>query len=429
MEAYHDHAIPELPTEIIFTHILPRLPPKDLMMRCTCVCKSWSSFIRSSSFVAAFRNFCGNDNNKSTTNFLFQKYHRFLSSKIEKQGNVSTPAVGICEVFEYCLSYDGKIQELGRYYPDVQSVHGLICGSSSCQPEFFILNPSTREYIELPHAKERPVNHYAHHAYHFGFSPLANEYKVLQVLSFRLDQGDKWDLAFNTFTLGRDSWWRPLQVDHGDLPFDALAYASDSRGKRSTASVCLNGAVYWIYEEQKMLVAFDVKEETFKALPLPEDYDQVFANYYADQDYEQYSGIDANDYCCPTMVKVGGCVGVFADMSWKHDKIVLWILKDYQNIVWVKETISLASEREYLGYRRCIEALGTIHTGEFALVHYFIGFSPGYDDGPPELRLYDMKSKQYRVIDFAFPDYQQNRVYPFPIKLINIYDDSIVPLK
>lgn len=31
MEAYHDHAIPELPTEIIFTHILPRLPPNDLM--------------------------------------------------------------------------------------------------------------------------------------------------------------------------------------------------------------------------------------------------------------------------------------------------------------------------------------------------------------------------------------------------------------
>ena len=88
-----------------------------------------------------------------------------------------------------------------------------------------------------------------------------------------------------------------------------------------------------------MLVAFDVNEETFKALPLPEDYDQVFANYYADQDYEKYSRIDANDYCCPTMVKVGGCVGVFADMSWKHDKIVLWILKDYQNHVWVKETI------------------------------------------------------------------------------------------
>ncbi|CAB4295509.1 unnamed protein product [Prunus armeniaca] len=208
--------------------------------------------------------------------------------------------------------------------------------------------------------------------------------------------GDKWDLVFNTFTLGRDSWWRPLQVDHGDLPFDALAYVSDSYGK-STASVCLNGAVYWIYEKQKMLVAFDVEEETFKALPLPEDYDQVFANYYADQDYENYSSDNANDYCCPTMVKVGGCVGVFADMSWKHDKILLWILKDYQNIVWVKETISLASEREDLGYQRYIEALGTIHTGEFALVHYFLGFSPGYDDGPPELRLYDMKSKQYRV--------------------------------
>lgn len=85
-EAYHDHPIPELPTEIIFSHILPRLPAEDLMMRCRWVCKSWPSLIRSPSFAAAFLNFRCRD----TTHFLFKYNNRYFSSKIEQQGNART---------------------------------------------------------------------------------------------------------------------------------------------------------------------------------------------------------------------------------------------------------------------------------------------------------------------------------------------------
>ncbi|CAB4295413.1 unnamed protein product [Prunus armeniaca] len=193
-------------------------------------------------------------------------------------------------------------------------------------------------------------------------------------------------LWFNTFTLGRDYWWRPLQVDPRHLPFDSLAYAFDSYNNilRHSGSVCLNGVVHWIYEKQKLIVAFDFREETFKAIPLPEDYDQEIADYF-DQDANHYIGEgNPDDYCHPSMVKVGGCVGVIVDMSWKRDEIMLWTLKDYHhNHVWVKETISLASEPRYLDCPRYVDALVTVHTGEFALVHYFVGLTPGYGDGPP----------------------------------------------
>ncbi|KAI5352855.1 hypothetical protein L3X38_005747 [Prunus dulcis] len=274
-----------------------------------------------------------------TTNFFFRRMNEFFSSIIEQQGTVPTPGA---EIFQFP----------NDYFTDVQSVHGLVCASAHSN-SVFILNPTTRQSIQLPHSRvietREPLVTYG-----FGYIPSTNEYKV----------------------------------DPRHLPFDALAYAFDSYNNilRHSGSVCLNGAVHWIYEKKKLIVAFDFREETFKAIPLPEDYDQEIADYF-DQDANHYIG-DGNpdDYCHPSMVKVGGCVAVIVDMSWKRDKIMLWTLKDYHNHVWVKETISLASEPSYLDCPRYVDALGTVHTD---------------DDWRDEL----------------------------PIKLITNYDDSIVPLK
>ncbi|KAL6294961.1 hypothetical protein ACE6H2_003103 [Prunus campanulata] len=76
-----------------------------------------------------------------------------------------------------------------------------------------------------------------------------------------------------------------------------------------------------------------------------------------------------------------------------------------------------------------LENLGTIHTGELALVHYFLGYSPGYDDSLPKLHLYNMKSKRFRILDFIFPDSVMRYDGDECIRLIASYGDSIVPLK
>ncbi|VVA37402.1 PREDICTED: F-box [Prunus dulcis] len=382
---------PELPTEIIFSHILPRLPPKDLMMQCRCVCKSWSSLICSPSFVADF----WNDRNKSTTNFLFQKQNCFFSSKIEEKeqqggGNNNNNRVLIpTPVTE--LSYLSRCEAFQLYrYDGAQSVHGLVCSSSSYGGPVFILNPSTRESIQLPHVK-----HNALVVYNFGFSPLTNEYKVLQLINFH-NSG----FQFNAFTLGQDSSWRPLQVDPAagdvDLPFKILAVA------RSPNSVCINGAIHWIDKSEKNIVVFDVGEESFSVVPLSEDCAQDLVDY------------DAN---FPSIVEVGGCVAVFVANRWEHNKIILWILKDYQNLVWVKETITIG---EIPKKTICGEVLGTIHTGELAIMLEVV-------DSPLQLHLYNMKSKRYRIFDFVWPGFMAK---PHGRPLIQlVYSDSIVPLK
>ncbi|XP_020412258.1 F-box/kelch-repeat protein At3g06240 [Prunus persica] len=277
-----------------------------------------------------------------------------------------------------------------------QIVHGLACASSGSCP-VSIHNLSTRESIQLPHVK-REYNTFT--TYHFGFSPLTNEYKVLQIFQrFRPKTPRKLDIQFNVFTLGTDSSWRPLQVDPGHLLFDALSYAFETN-VRCSASVCVNGAIHWMYERQKMIVVFEVREETFRVVPLPQDYNQEFG-----QDNHEYKRI-TDDYgqADASIIEVGGCVGVYADKSWKQNKVVLWILKDHQNLVWVKETISVM-QRE-AGF---VEVLGTIHTGELAFALY--------------LDRNTICSDSLCIAStFGFWDTS-------PLKLVSIYDDSIVPLK
>ncbi|CAN6727590.1 unnamed protein product [Malus baccata var. baccata] len=103
---------PEIPSDIIYYEILPRLPEKSLMCS-TRVCKPWSSLICSHSFVNSRRN------KKNTTNLLFRYWDGFFfSSQIDEQGK-PTPVT--------CLSYNSACGT-----PPVvhQSINRLVCASS-----------------------------------------------------------------------------------------------------------------------------------------------------------------------------------------------------------------------------------------------------------------------------------------------------------
>ncbi|CAN6556881.1 unnamed protein product [Malus baccata var. baccata] len=111
------------------------------------------------------------------------------------------------------------------YY--AQSTNGLVCLYLSnnlfrnhtlayIDPPNFIFNPCTRESIILPHAS--PAYWTSHVTYHFGFSSLTKEYKVLQVQTFR-PHSIPMDMTFmcKIFKLGTSSSWRRLEVDLNDL--------------------------------------------------------------------------------------------------------------------------------------------------------------------------------------------------------------------
>ncbi|KAM1704214.1 hypothetical protein ACFX1Q_026420 [Malus domestica] len=393
-----DHPTPELPSEIIFTHILPRLPPTFLIKQCSRVCKSWSSLIRHHSFVTAYRNFqCS----KGTTNFLLRKGDRFFSSQLNQEGNL-TPATRLSTIDI----------ELIYHYSAVRSLDGLLVIGSYGDDPVTISNPSTGESIQLPHEK---IDRKICPTYHIGFTPFTNEYKVLQILFGSDEKGDT-NITLNIFTLGMDYSWRPLQVDVGDLPFDLQHPPFDMRSDRR--SVCLHGAIHWLHEQSQSILVFDLGDEAFRVIPLPQEYD-----YTREWEWDDYS---------PDIpiVEVGGCVGVFVDDSRKQNP--LWILKDYQNHVWVKETIPVPSTVRRYYDRWKLDCFGTIGAGDDLLLEVTLfGYSPGFDDSPPEYYLYNMKSKHERTLDFTFPTGMPS-VYDDPeepMKLIASYEDSIIPLK
>ncbi|KAM2723175.1 hypothetical protein EV1_026179 [Malus domestica] len=248
-----DHPTPELPSEIIFTHILPRLPPKFLIKQCSSVCKSWSSLIRHHSFVTAYRNFqCS----KGTTNLLLRKGDRFFSSQLNQEGNL-TPATRLSTI-----DIEPKY-----YYSGVRSLDGLLVIGSDGDGPVTISNPSTGESIQLPHEK---IDRKICPTYYIGFSPFTNEYKVLQIL-LGFDEKEDTIITLNIFTLGMDYSWRPLQVDVGDLPFDLQHPPFDMRSDRR--SVCLHGAIHWLHEQSQSILVFDLGDEAFRVIPLPQEYD------------------------------------------------------------------------------------------------------------------------------------------------------------
>lgn len=244
-----DHPTPELPSEIIFTHILPRLPPKFLVKQCRRVCKSWSSLIRHHSFVTAYRNFqCS----KGTTNFLLRKGRRFFSSQLNQEGNL-THVTRLSTIYI----------EPKYHYVGVRSLGGLLVIGSYGDDPVTISNCSTEESIQLPHEK---IDRKICPTYHIGFSPFTNEYKVLQTLLGFDEKGDT-NITLNIFALGMDYSWRPLQVDVGDLPFDLQRPPFDRRSDRR--SVCLHGAIHWLHEENQSILVLTLAmrhSELFRSL-------------------------------------------------------------------------------------------------------------------------------------------------------------------
>ncbi|CAB4265234.1 unnamed protein product [Prunus armeniaca] len=351
-EVEGDHVpsvVPELPSEIIWFLILPRLPAKSLM-RFKCVCKSWSSLISGNpTFLGVHRNLrC---NNSRYTHLLLNVFDRdtrhdhLLSVQINQDGDgdgSTSPATHLLT-----LSPDYHLY-------DYQCTNGLFCIFYFAKPvatkthhehdpedHVHIFNPSTGESIILPHTS---LSKYTLQIKgHFGFSPFTNEYKLLQVQLCHDWTSNLFSLKLEILTLGSDSW-RCIEVDLDQLPFNPLS--SHLYGE----SVCLHGALHWIYqdgEDRSRIVVFDLGEERFRVITTPED--------------------DGSDPCW-TIAEVGGRLALMDDKDAMPQKLMLelWILKDYQNQVWAKETINFPSHWRESTYHH-LNSLRTIHTGNSKL--------------------------------------------------------------
>ncbi|XP_068337260.1 putative F-box protein At5g62660 [Pyrus communis] len=396
----------ELPNEIICFQILPRVPSKSLM-RFTCVCKSWSSLVRNPSFVDAHQSFHRNKLTHlllTTWNKATRQQH-FLSAQINQDGT-PTPAIHLLNL---PMASDHRLY-------NVQSTNGLVClylsNTSSrhhtlayLDPPNFIFNPCTRESIILPHAS--PTYCRSHVTYHFGFSPLTNEYTVLQVQTFRPHHSIPTDMTFmfKIFKLGT-SLWRRLEVDRNDLPFEPLQCPFEVQ------SVCISGAMHWMHLKESVVVVFDIGDEKFRVIPLPQDY-VCFIHRIG---YPMGESIR-------NVVEVGGCLALIGDKTLvrSQNMMALWILKDYENQVWIREAITFPLRWRALG---CPVPLRTIHNGELLLQSIEL-----HVHEPPDhvrVHVYNMESKSFRGSEIGLPWTFLNDAR---LKLVVGYDDNIVPLR
>ncbi|CAN6559741.1 unnamed protein product [Malus baccata var. baccata] len=392
----------ELPSEIIGFQILSRISAKSLM-RFKSVCKSWSSLIRNPSFVNAHQKFYRNKHSHLllTTWDESARQQHFFSVKINQEGS-PTLVTHLLKL----PTPPGKNVE--RLY-EALSINGLVCLylSDSLFPNqtdhnhpVRIFNPCTRECIVLPH--DSPAYRTIHVTHHFGFSSHTNEYKVLQVKRFQPLNSTR-DMSFmvKIFKLGTSSW-RRIEADINDLPFDPLKCQFERR------SVCVHGAIHWMHDStQNIIAVFDLKDERFRAIPLPEDYDY------------RIHGI--NDKL-GNIFEMEGCLALIGDKQLRQmNTMELWILKDYQNQVWVKETITFPFSWTELGYP---VPFYTIHTSELLLLQSSRLLRQ--DSSEARVLFYNLKSRSFRS-ECVFPE----SILPNDVrlKLLAHYDDSIVPLR
>lgn len=168
-------------------------------MRFKCVCKSWFSLIRNPFFVNAHQNY---HNNNNTTNHLFHNYWQgwYSSAEIIEQSTDSVPVTQLPDFTPHTTSTLLRILRLSQ----VSKVSTAWSASIMFRVLYLIL--------AIESVSNFTVHWQLSSAYHCGFSPLTNEYKVIEVL-------DDDRFMLNIFTSGKDSSWRPLP--HVDLdPLD-----------------------------------------------------------------------------------------------------------------------------------------------------------------------------------------------------------------
>ncbi|KAL6186751.1 hypothetical protein ACLB2K_042870 [Fragaria x ananassa] len=354
--------LPNLPNDILWFQILTRLPAKSLM-RFKCVCKFWSSSLfRDPRFVRAHRNMHKNQNRKKThlllsdwsTTTLFM----FSMQLKHELGFLNSPTLQAD--IDVLLSQNTQMTSSNSPWRDTSrsfGVNGLIylCNEDAAVP-VRIFNPCTREFTTLPVSQFVPG---------------------LQVLN-------TYHIGFEIFTLGSTSKsWR----DVPKIGFGEEWHPIDGK------TVCVHGAIHWAVMVMKMkrqttIVAFDVGEYV---IPLPQDW----------SDSERFYN----------MIQVNGCLAIYENEFYNRRRttsIGIWILKDYQNQVWIEESIVLPEERCKLGWP---VPLCTIHTGELLL------YCSKNEEGFSDVHLYDMKRKSYRKTEIKFWG-----------RILAAYDERTVPL-
>ncbi|KAA8516859.1 hypothetical protein F0562_017323 [Nyssa sinensis] len=182
----------DLPAEVA-TDILSRFAVKTLL-RFRCVSKPWCALIDSPDFV---------------------KFH--LKRSIETKSNLSL-------ILRYCYLYSVDLESLDNaveldhplksdnYGTEVLgSCNGLLCLANS-KEDIVLWNPSIRKHRKLPVTPiEFPPREFCFCqfiVYGFGHDVVNDEYKLVRLVQFYVDDDDSFDSEVKVYNLKSNSWRR-----------------------------------------------------------------------------------------------------------------------------------------------------------------------------------------------------------------------------
>ncbi|XP_026436910.1 F-box/kelch-repeat protein At3g06240-like [Papaver somniferum] len=234
-----------LPDEL-FHEIFKRLPVKSTLT-CKCVTKTWFSIISDPDFVKLQLNYTLKFNDDS----------RFILSGYDSKIHEDLVYITEHSLFSTTEFYD-KAVVTEKHHPlksaklvsILGSFNGLVCllhHSNVTEFCFSLWNPATKEYKRIP---DSPYSTTIHWPAYFCYGYKNDDYKLV---SARTCRGTPSFLVY-VYTL-RSNSWKTLETKPYSLG--------------NLDGILSNGAVHWISQTPKVIVSFNISDETFEEMQHP----------------------------------------------------------------------------------------------------------------------------------------------------------------
>jgi len=242
-----------LPLDVVI-NILKRVPVKSLV-RFKCVSKEWLKLLETTPFFTKQQL----DHSAGNTTLLLQRIHR------------QPPPLpfSICLIGpHYDLTHQSHLSHIASPAAKIlASCNGLLCLRHNTF--LSILNPATRQIRDVPTAPLLPFHYYVG----FGFSPLADDYKIVRI-SMRVSAQDDQVVVLDNVRVDRaevysltSGSWR--EIDAARLQPLCLV----------SSSVAITGTIFWLASmtcasdtDSEFVVSFDIGREIFTVVngpPIP----------------------------------------------------------------------------------------------------------------------------------------------------------------
>ncbi|KAA8549844.1 hypothetical protein F0562_001528 [Nyssa sinensis] len=286
----------ELPFDIII-NIFSRIPVKSLL-QLRCVSKLWCNFIDHPSLANMHLKQAAEEPTILLLSEPTRKSNTIFQVHLVKQD---------CNILKACENPIGKF-DLNGCCSLESSCNGLFCfvKYANQQSSVLLLNPLRKDHVQLATTTSLWP---CYTKYGLGFDGSTQKYKIVHVFFQELDSTcSHYNLGVEVFTMGTKSWREISKAP----PYPI-------RGK----AVFAHGALHWIVHplfagdnlKRDLIVSFDIEKEEFNLTPHP--------------------GFQFKDCKLFHLVDLNGDLSL-VDLSSNTD-IEIWVLKDYDKKVWVKE--------------------------------------------------------------------------------------------